>query len=377
MAEAGWGRKLCTVPERAKLHIALVVYQFGYSGNHIIFRAALNMGVSKLVLPLYRNSIAVFLLFPFAYFFRKVYRPPLTISFLVQFFLLGLVGITLNHLSYILGLAYTSPTFASAIENSVPAVTFLIAILFRLEQVRLDRRDGIAKVLGTLASVVGASIITLYKGPTIYSPTSNPNQSHHLVPSLGDSEDKNWTLGCIYCIVHCICWSSWVVLQAPVLKKYPARLSLTSCTCFFGALQLLGISATLERDHQAWQVHSGGELLCILYAGFVSSGMAFAIQIWVVDKGGPVFFSLYLPLQTLLVAIMATVLLGEEFYLGGILGALLIILGLYLVVWGKNKESELGNDGFPSPSDKGMSQSKSSLVQSLLPTSNKWSTVLM
>lgn len=51
--------------------------------------------------------------------------------------------------------------------------------------------------------------------------------------------------------------------------------------------------------------------------GVVSSGIAFAIQIWVVDKGGPVFFSLYLPLQTLLVAIMATLILGEEFYMGG------------------------------------------------------------
>lgn len=49
----------------------------------------------------------------------------------------------------------------------------------------------------------------------------------------------------------------------------------------------------------------------------MSSGTAFAIQIWVINKGGPVFFSMYLPLQTLLVAIMATLLLGEEFYLGG------------------------------------------------------------
>lgn len=55
----------------------------------------------------------------------------------------------------------------------------------------------------------------------------------------------------------------------------------------------------------------------IYMQGVVSSGTAFAIQIWVIDKGGPVFFSLYLPLQTLLVAIMATLILGEEFYLGG------------------------------------------------------------
>uniref|UniRef100_A0A2N9GQP6 WAT1-related protein n=1 Tax=Fagus sylvatica TaxID=28930 RepID=A0A2N9GQP6_FAGSY len=106
------------VPERARLHLAMTVLLLGAAGNHIILRAALNMGVSKLVFPLYRNIIALFVLAPFAYFSEKKDRPPLTTTFLVQFFLLGFVGI---------------------------------------EQVHLNRKDGIAKVLGTLASVAGAS----------------------------------------------------------------------------------------------------------------------------------------------------------------------------------------------------------------------------
>lgn len=144
-------------------------------------------------------------------------------------------------------------------------------VFCRLELVRLDRRDGRAKVLGTLASVAGALIITLYKGPAIYSPYSSVHQSesaHFLPSSLGDDAEgmKNWILGCVCCILHCICWSGWVVIQGPVLKKYPARLSLTTFTCFFGALQILGIAGSLERDFNAWQIHSVGELLCILYA---------------------------------------------------------------------------------------------------------------
>lgn len=59
------------VPERAKLHIAMTLWQFGYAGNHIIMRSALNMGVSKLVFPLYRNIVALFVLAPFAYFSEK------------------------------------------------------------------------------------------------------------------------------------------------------------------------------------------------------------------------------------------------------------------------------------------------------------------
>ena len=51
--------------------------------------------------------------------------------------------------------------------------------------------------------------------------------------------------------------------------------------------------------------------------GVVASGIAFAVQIWCIDRGGPVFVALYQPVQTLVVAIMASVALGEEFYLGG------------------------------------------------------------
>lgn len=90
-------------------------------------------------------------------------RPPLKFSFLMQFFLHGLIGyaffflktqyihvksgsilcfhiflvllflgrITLNQILYLLGMEKTSPTFASAMDNSIPAVTFLMATIFR------------------------------------------------------------------------------------------------------------------------------------------------------------------------------------------------------------------------------------------------------
>uniref|UniRef100_I1JT69 WAT1-related protein n=1 Tax=Glycine max TaxID=3847 RepID=I1JT69_SOYBN len=326
MADSGSAsssRMWCSIPERVQLHAAMLALQFGYAGFHVVSRAALNMGISKLVFPVYRNIIAFLLLLPFAYFLEKKERPAITLNFLLQFFLLALVGITANQGFYLLGLDNTSPTFASAIQNSVPAITFLMAVILRIEQVRLNRKDGIAKVAGTIFCVAGATVITLYKGPTIYSP-SPPLQSESSVvvefgtlSSLGDAKGKNWTLGCLYLIGHCLSWSAWLVLQAPVLKKYPARLSVTSYTCFFGLIQFLVIALIVERDAQAWIFQSGGEVFTILYAGVVASGIAFAVQIWCIDRGGPVFVAVYQPVQTLVVAIMASLALGEEFYLGG------------------------------------------------------------
>lgn len=62
-----------------QLHVAMLALQFGYAGFHVVSRAALNMGVSKLVFPVYRNIIALLLLLPFAYFLEKL------VSFLTFF----------------------------------------------------------------------------------------------------------------------------------------------------------------------------------------------------------------------------------------------------------------------------------------------------
>ncbi|XP_031403166.1 protein WALLS ARE THIN 1-like [Punica granatum] len=386
----GSRRMWCSVPERLQLHMAMLALQFGYAGFHVVSRAALNMGISKIVFIVYRNIIAFLLLLPFAYFLEKKERPAITLNFLVQFFFLALIGITANQGFYLLGLDNTSPTFASAIQNSVPAITFLMAAILRIEQVRLNRKDGIAKVVGTLCCVAGASVITLYKGPTIYSPAPplqsvmGLHSSLSLNPffpslqslSLGDARGKNWTLGCVFLIGHCLSWSGWLVLQAPVLKKYPARLSVTSYTCFFGLIQFLIIAAFVERDLQAWLVRSGAEVFSIFYAGVVASGIAFAVQIWCIDRGGPVFVAVYQPVQTLVVAIMASIALGEEFYLGGIIGAVLIIAGLYLVLWGKSEEKKFASAAIQSGGpEQGNNRTslhiKSSLNQPLLPPSTE------
>ncbi|XP_020218501.1 protein WALLS ARE THIN 1 [Cajanus cajan] len=378
-ASASSGRMWCSIPERLQLHAAMLALQFGYAGFHVVSRAALNMGISKLVFPVYRNIIAFLLLVPFAYFLEKKERPAITLNFLLQFFLLALVGITANQGFYLLGLDNTSPTFASAIQNSVPAITFLMAAILRIEQVRLNRKDGIAKVAGTIFCVAGATVITLYKGPTIYSPSPHLNSPviEFGTLSLGDAKGKNWTLGCLYLIGHCLSWSGWLVLQTPVLKKYPARLSVTSYTCFFGLIQFLVIALIVERDAQAWIFHSGGEVFTIFYAGVVASGIAFAVQIWCIHRGGPVFVAVYQPVQTLVVAIMASLALGEEFYLGGIIGAVLIVVGLYFVLWGKNEEQKFAKEQVaitttPEHSSiRSSSHAKTSLTQPLLPSSTE------
>ncbi|KAI3517897.1 hypothetical protein L1887_17118 [Cichorium endivia] len=337
------------VSEKMKLLIAVLVLQLCFAGFHIVSRVALNIGVSKVVYPVYRNLLALVLLAPFAYFYEKKERPPLTFSLLVQFFFLALVGITANQGFYILGLYYATPAFASAMQNSVPAITFIMASALRLEKVNIARRDGLAKVIGTLASVGGATVITLYKGPSLmHQDASVINHEDMLSAS---PKMLNWTWGCIYLLGHCLSWAGWMVFQAPVVKKYPAKLSLTSFTCFFGLIQFMVIAAFFERDPIKWKIKSVEELFTIFYAGIISSGIVLSLQTWCIQKGGPVFVAVFQPVQTVLVAIMAFAILHDQLYLGGLLGAVLIMMGLYSVLWGKKEEKriEAGQNEKESP----------------------------
>ncbi|KAJ3694361.1 hypothetical protein LUZ60_009841 [Juncus effusus] len=326
--------------EKVKLLVGVISLQLLMAGYHIVSRTALNVGISQLVFLIYRNAIALVLLAPFAYFLEKGARPPLTFSFLVQFFLLAIIGITANQGFYILGLYYLSPTYASAIQNAIPAVTFAMAAALRLEEVDVKKRDGLAKVVGTVVSIGGATVITLYKGLPLLNQKLNSN---YLDINLSSTQILNWSLGCVYILTHVISWSGWIALQVPVLKRYPARLSVLTLTILFGLIQLIVIAAFVEKDINKWKIHSGMELFTILYAGLVASGLALSLQIWCIDRGGPLFASVFQPVQTVAVAIMACLILGDQLYTGGIIGAVLIVIGLYAVLWGKSEEMKARN----------------------------------
>lgn len=56
--------------------------------------------------------------------------------------------------------------------------------------------------------------------------------------------------------------------------------------------------------------------VCVFCQGIVASGIVFSIQTWCIHKVGPVFVAIFQPLQMLLVAIMAFVILGDKLYSG-------------------------------------------------------------
>ncbi|KAJ8476483.1 hypothetical protein OPV22_020210, partial [Ensete ventricosum] len=73
--------------------------------------------------------------------------------------------------------------------------------------------------------------------------------------------------------------------------------------------------------------------------GIFASGISFTLLGWCIKKKGPVYASVFNPLMLVLVAILSSLLLNEKLYLGCLLGAALIVIGLYIVLWGKGREA--------------------------------------
>ncbi|KAL5558388.1 hypothetical protein UlMin_034599 [Ulmus minor] len=326
--------KFGTSLNKFKPYLLMVGLQFGAAGMYIISMATLTHGMSRYVLIVYRNAIAALVLAPFAIFLERKIRPKMTLSVFLQIMALGFLEPILDQGFTYLGMQYTSASFTSAIMNAVPSITFLIAVIFRLERVKIMELRGQAKVIGTLVTLSGALLMTLYKGPVIELFWSKNTTNH----GSSDSSGKHWLAGTLYILIGCVAWACFFVLQSITVKKYPAELSLSSLICLAGTLQSTAVALALERHSSAWAVGWDSRLFAPVYSGIVSSGITYYVQGLVLRSRGPVFVTAFNPLCMVLVAILSSIVLAEKIHLGSIIGGIVIAVGLYSVVWGKSKD---------------------------------------
>ena len=152
-------------------------------------------------------------------------------------------------------------------------LTFVMATFLRLEQVNIRSLGGRAKVIGTVISVGGAMIMTLYKGHVLKF--LSHGVEGHLMTS--NSKPKNLVLGSILVFVSIVTWSVSIVFQAPVLKRYPAQLSLTTIACLFGSLQSGLIAVIWEhKKSDIWAIRWNVGLLGVVYSGILELVSLFA-----------------------------------------------------------------------------------------------------
>ncbi|KAL5699573.1 hypothetical protein ACHQM5_030455 [Ranunculus cassubicifolius] len=281
-------------------------------------------GVSPLVFVLYEHLLSTVLLSILA-FFERGKRPELTLNIFSWAFLVGFLQIPLGQLLLTASLGYISATFQTTFLNTEGAFTFLLAVIFRREALSFCTINGQAKFWGIIVSAIGAMIMVLWSGPKL-GMISSPHE-------LSDFAER--AIGFLMVLGTVVAGASGSLLVEHVAIKYPSNISLSAMMCFSGTIQTAIITVITERNISTWKIHSVSEILIILYGGVTVTGLGYYIQTWCINKRGPVFTAAFSPLLVVFSFILETLILGNDAFLGSILGAVFVIVGLYMLLWAK------------------------------------------
>ncbi|KAF3960254.1 hypothetical protein CMV_015020 [Castanea mollissima] len=328
--------QLIQLYKKVKPFLGVISVQFGYAGLSIIGKFALNKGMSQYVFTVYRYAIATAVIAPFAFVLDRKKRLKLTFSVFAKIVMLALLGPVICQNLFYTGMKYTTATYARAIDNVLPAFAFSMAWILGLEKVNIRRWRCQAKVLGTIVTVGGALLMTLVKGPMLSLPWTNGNDHQE---ATGAANKQDVIKGSLMILAGSFCWSAFTNLQAITLKSYPTELSLTVLICLMSTLEGSILALAMEWGNlTAWSIHLDVKLLAAVYAGVVASGFSIYVHGQVMKEKGPVFVTAFNPLSTVLVAIIGSFFLYEAMYLGSVIGAIVIVAGIYMVLWGKSQD---------------------------------------
>ncbi|KAH0867312.1 hypothetical protein HID58_074334, partial [Brassica napus] len=203
------------------------------------------------------------------------------------------------------------------------------------EHVHLGSKYGKAKVIGTLLGVGGLFFFVLYKGKEIHLWSS---RIHLGGRTHSDTTPNISILAAFLALGGVISYSFWVLLQVKIGNGLGGPYWNTALMNMMGSLVALLVALIWKPDFEEWRLGWDIKLFARIFSGIMISGMAFAVIVWCVDANGPVFVSMFRPVRLVVVVIVASLILQEPIYSGSIIGTVILVGGLYLVLWAKKKE---------------------------------------
>lgn len=212
---------------------------------------------------------------------------------------LGVVGITFTQSVFTIGVGLTTAANTALIYATAPVWGMLLGFFLKLERPRLT---GIVGIMLCLVGVVAVQYGGLDLGGTS-------------------------VLGDFLILVAAVCWGSYTVLSLPFLERY-SPLAVAAYPILLGGLAAFPLSLV------DWGVDyasiGGWVVFAVLYSTFLSSAFGFVAWQRGVSAVGANRVLIYQYLVAVTGVSAGVVLLGESFGAGQMLGAAVILFGVYL-----------------------------------------------
>jgi drug/metabolite transporter (DMT)-like permease len=213
---------------------------------------------------------------------------------------LGVVGITLTQTVFTIGVSLTTAANTALVYSTSPVWGMLLGFALGLERPRL------AGVLGIGLSLVGVGFIVY--GGLEFAGTS----------LAGDA----------LILAAAVFWGSYTVLSLDLLARYPP-ISLAAYAMILGGLVAFPL-ALLDPRHLNLAALDATAWAAAAYSMLFSSAFGFAAWGWGVSRAGANRVLIYQYLVTLIGVSTGIVLLGESFGPQQLVGAAVIVAGVYL-----------------------------------------------
>jgi drug/metabolite transporter (DMT)-like permease len=250
-----------------------------------------------------RFLVASVCMIPLVWHFEGRLQPLRKKQFLLVF-LSGMTGVFLYNVFFLTGLQTMPASRASVIVASNPVFISLFAsILFREERMTL------LKMVGIVLSVSGAVYVI-----------SHGNPAEILQGGIGRGELL--IFGCV------LSWVSYSLIGKIVMKDVQP-VSAVTYACLFGAAALLP-PALLEGMAGSLGNYSLPAWLSIVYLGFFGTCLGFVWYYEGIKAIGPSKSAVFINFVPISAVIMSFFLLGETIDASLLIGAALVLSGIYL-----------------------------------------------
>lgn len=217
--------------------------------------------------------------------------------------LLGLIGNTAYQIFFIKGLELTKAGNSSLLIATNPIFIALLTALLRLDCITRQMWIGILLSFGGIAVVI-----------------ASPGKELGMAPSTLPGDGLT--------LLSAICWAIYAVLSRSLLQRYSA-LKLSALTMFTGTPFLL-LAAVPDMVAQDWTVISWRGWTGLTYSFVLAISLAYIIYFRAVQVVGNARTAIYGTLVPAVAVVASALTLGERITPLQIVGAIVILVGVYL-----------------------------------------------